>query len=1196
MRNTCPKRNEDDENNPDLDCTDGMTQTGGANRVHDVHIHRTEDKQALGGLVNQHYIFPSEIDKYDILTFMSNVRQQAMEHIKERCQQLKHLKWYLNIQVVMQRIRDDGQMHESKPHFRSHSSMLLNADQMSQDDVDTSFQVIYKHFDEYNSMGSGWSLKKILKLEIHTAKYNPLRARRHFRLPVGVQNRHAVINIQNQDEKCFVWCILAAMHPAKNHPERVSHYQSYEREVNMTGIRFPVTINDIPKFEKQNNISVTVLGYEDEDNHFFPMYVSELKEACLEVDLLYVTQPNGDAHYALIKSMNKLLASSRSRGNAYHFCRYCLQGFTSERVLRNHQQYCATYECQYTTFPSEGVDDILRFEDVRKQMRVGFCIYADMEAFSKPMQQETIDGADNKDLITFEACSYGYQVVCTNEEFTKPPKLYRGPNVVDHFLDSLHEEQQYIEDILSDTKDMILTTEEKERFKTSTKCYICRRNFNERIGKVRDHCHITGKFRGASCSRCNLQFKQPNFIPVVFHNLKNFDMHLLMSGIGKWKDEEIKCIPNSSERFLSISLGKLRFIDSFQFLNESLEKLVNNLSNDQSTKEKNIEPFKRLRAEFSCDQEARMLVRKGIFCYGHLDSAERFQERELPPQSTFFNSLTDNHCSKEDYDFAKKVWETFNMQTFGDYHDLYLKTDVLLLADVFENFRDMALTNYELDPAHFFSCPGLAWQSALKMTQCQLELLTDSTQYLFLEKGIRGGVSTVTKRFARANNKEMEDYDVSQTSNYLFLVDCNNLYGHSMSMKLPYSDFKWVEESQIHDIDFQNVPDDGETGFVVECDLEYGTHLHDEHSDYPLAPESLIVQNDMLSEHSEKIWRIQHQRKNPLQGRVKNAKLVPTLYDKTRYIVHYRVLKLYFQLGMKIKKVHKVLEFSQRDFLKPYIMMNTRRRSQAKNDWEKSFYKLMNNAVFGKTLENLRNRCDVRLVHTNEKFERLVAKTQFKRFEIINEDLVMIELAKVRLHMNKPVAIGQAILDLSKYTMYDFHYLYIKRKFKDNVELCFTDTDSFLYDIKCNDLYEELIPDKHLFDFSNYPPAHFLHSTTNKSVLGKFKDECASKIMLRFCGLRSKLYAYNVQGHEKDICKAKGVVKATIQKNLRLDLYEECLASHQTKTYQMNLIQSSNHVLTLRECSKLALSAFDDKRFLLDDGIHTLAFGHYRIK
>ncbi|XP_035211434.1 uncharacterized protein LOC118185651 [Stegodyphus dumicola] len=239
-----------------------------------------------------------------------------------------------------------------------------------------------------------------------------------------------------------------------------------------------------------------------------------------------------------------------------------------------------------------------------------------------------------------------------------------------------------------------------------------------------------------------------------------------MQAVGKFKDEEIKCIPQNSEKFISVSLGRLRFIDSLQFLNASLEKLAANLEPQQ---------FQLTRTYFR--EKTDLMLRKGVYPYEYLDSFERFDEPHLPPLSAFYSHLTESDINDEDYQHANRVWEDFGLRHLGDYHDLYVKSDVLLLADIFQNFRRLCLDFYKLDPAHVYTAPGLAWQAALRMTDVQLELLTDPDMYLFIEKGIRGGIAMISHRFSQANNKYMENYDPTKPSSYIMYLDANNLYG-----------------------------------------------------------------------------------------------------------------------------------------------------------------------------------------------------------------------------------------------------------------------------------------------------------------------------------------------------------------------------------------------------------------------------------
>ena len=224
-----------------------------------------------------------------------------------------------------------------------------------------------------------------------------------------------------------------------------------------------------------------------------------------------------------------------------------------------------------------------------------------------------------------------------------------------------------------------------------------------------------------------------------------------------------------------------------------------------------------------------------------MDSFKKFSEDKLPDRCKFFSSLKDRCISRKDYLKGNNIWIVFKMNTVGDYHDLYLKTDVLLLIDVFEKFINTCLDYYGLDPFHYFSSPGLSWDAMLKMTRIELELISDIDMDLFIEKGMRGGISYIVKRHNKANNKYMECYDSGQESKYITYLDANNLHGWAMSQHLPYSGFKWLNQKEISNFCLNSVRENNSIAYILEVDLEYPSELHDLHNNYPLAPEKLKI-------------------------------------------------------------------------------------------------------------------------------------------------------------------------------------------------------------------------------------------------------------------------------------------------------------------------------------------------------------------
>ncbi|XP_041351368.1 uncharacterized protein LOC121370296 [Gigantopelta aegis] len=1132
------------------------------------------DLQALGGTMQVHTIPGEGIQKYDPMTFLKGKYDEVKKVLKQAIKDRGELKWYLTIKVKMSRRK--GEVVETvEPHFRGKCQTSLKFEDPDEG-MKESIKKIYTSFIEFQRQGSNWTVDKVVDLTIHMARYRPLRGSSYTPLPIKLRAKHAIVNVQNRDQKCFMWSVLAALYPVKQHAERVAKYAQYVNQLDTTGISFPVKLVDIPRFERQNNISINVFGYEKGD--VYPLHVTKQRFE-RHVDLLMIANSK-KSHFCWIKDLNRLLFDQKSYGHRHHYCPYCLQGFTKQRILDDHLVYCQTHGPQKVDMPKDE-DKWLYYKNVRKQLKVPYIVYADFECLQVPISrcEKSPESSSTEKMTKHVPSGFAYKVVGLSPEHCKPLVTYRGLDATDKFVECMVKEQEDIEEKFKQCELMVMTGRDWQSFKTATQCHICKAPLGP--NPVRDHCHITGEFRGATHSECNLNYKFTGRIPVVFHNLRGYDSHLIMQAIGKIQSKPISCIPNNMEKYISFSLGCMDFIDSFQFMNFSLEKLVSNLAKEGPSK------FVHMTQHFGADQ-LPLLLRKQVYPYEYFDSEARFLETQLPPKEAFRSSLTDEDISDEDYAHAQGVWEEFRIRDLGQYHDLYVSTDVLALADVFENFRGICLNYYGLDPAHFYTSPGLAWQAALKMTGVKLELLTDIDMHLFIEKGLRGGISMISHRHAKANNNQVPNHDPDLPNTYIAYLDANNLYGWAMSQALPVSGFQWLDDPHI---DVTEVPDDASVGYILEVDLDYPQELHDLHNEYPLAPEKMTVTEDMLSPYASQLLK-----ELDMSG-ISTEKLIPNLRQKERYVVHYRNLKLYISLGMKLTKIHRVLAFEQSPWLKAYIDFNTNRRKCAQNDFEKEFFKLMNNSVFGKTMENLRKHVDVKLVNNSKRARKFIAKPTFHAFRIFNKDLVAIHMQKQRLILNRPIYVGFAILDISKILMYDFHYNYIKSKYASKAQLLFTDTDSLCYYIQTDDIYQDMLQDSNLFDTSEYPTDHVLYSTVNKKVLGKMKDETHGIPIQEFVGLKSKMYSliFEEKGELVEKKTAKGIKKSVIKSHTKHEHYKQCLFERRIHMSNMTQIRSYSHQLYNIKLNKLGLSPFDDKRYLLSDGISSLAYGHYHI-
>ena len=1143
----------------------------------------TREASAFRNYANQ-YVMYNTVKGYPPLEFLSDARPLIINIFNSN----RNIKTILYLHCFMVKIDPiTGKKVTKEFAFHSKGLKLVLEETDENELYDEMVQEIEEEIQKTEmAEGSGWVFLNVKKLVLHTTRWDPINAGSYIDLPEALKNKQAIINMKNQDEKCFMWSILRALNPKNKNAERVDNdLKSKQDTINIQGIRYPVNFRDIDRFEHLNpNISISVLGYNKEER-VYPLRISKCTKRKHDIVLLLI-KDGEKSHYCLVKNISALLSSQiNNHDHKRHFCLNCFNSFKDEDKLKEHKNYCYENESVQIIMPQQGT--FLRFKNFLHSEKAPFVVYADFESLIKPMDNCSPDPNKSytKKYQKHEPTSFTYYIIFSIDGVHKPilrkytKTKEEDMDAMDVFIKWLEEDVKAIANI--EEKEMIFNEEDKKQFNKASDCWIC----GEELGndRVRDHCHFTGRYRGPAHNSCNLKFRKPKSISVFFHNLSGYDSHLFIKKLGSPdKKENIDCIPNNEEKYISFSKTiiagqytnkkgevknktfKIVFKDSLKFMSSSLGALVNNLPKDA---------FKNLLKYFTPEQ-AEILKQKGFYPYEYMNTEEKFNDTKLPPREAFYSKLSGRGIKEKDYKHAWNVWNTFKMKTFKEYHELYNVTDVLLLADVFENFGDICLKNYGLDPVYYFTAPGLAWDACLKKTDIDLELLSNYNMLLMFEKGIRGGISIISNRYGEANNKYMgRGFNKNKPSKYLMYMDDNNLYGCGMSMKLPTHGFKWLTGGEMEKI-YENLHNLNKIPCILEVDIHYPKELHDKHNDYPLCPEKVKCKNGV-------------------------EKLIPNLRDKTKYVLHYKNLIQCLDMGLKVTRIHRGIKFVESEWMKPYIDLNTNLRAKAKNNFEKDFFKLMNNSVFGKTMENIRNRVNVKLVNTEEKLRKLVAKPNFKSCKIFNENLVSVHMKKTSLTMVKPVYLGMCILDLSKTIMYEFYYNYLKQKYGDKIKLLFSDTDSLMCEIETEDFYKDISGDvKDRFDTSNYPENHpsGIPTGINKKVLGMMKDEAAGKIIKEFVGLRAKLYSYKMYEGGEEIKKCKGIKKQVVENSISHEDYKTCLRTGKEQLRKQNILRSYNHEVYTEEVNKVALSAMDDKRYILKDGVHTLAWGHYKIK
>ncbi len=1147
-------------------------------------------QKALSGRHSEYYITLSHAVKSDLEASIRELLYPTAHILSKQFSALQRnfgLKFQVKLFIELEKFSFlDNRSIIIRQWFVSPATLILTANVIQKKLVEA-FSKAVSHFDNFVQTGSGWTLREVSQLVLTVMRVNAFHGgcMQSIILPPSLKKTRAVCTLRSKRtarNNCFMNAVVVALCNCVRNPSRMNKtYKTLLKMLPQNYLIFPLLLKDVKKFEKKVPISVNVYGY---DRVLFPLYISQsLDKKPFHVNLLLHKN-----HYFAIKNLARLVRRDLTVNRRKAFvCQNCLAFFVDKNKYSFHQDMCFGSKKQ----PMEMVDPqdkFMAFKNFSNLVPMSFVIYADLES----LILKEIDVAKGKQISTREhrSLSWAAFTVCRdNPRFSSPkPVMYTGEDSLHKFLDYLEEEFERIQDIIRTVNyPILLSASDEQAFELATHCNMCRSAFvpeSVTLRKVRDHSHLNGKYRQAICSRCNLTHaRQKEKVVVIFHGLSNYDSHFIIQHLSRYHDKYLKVIPRTGERFLSFSVRDLVFKDSFEFLGESLATLVKNLHS------KGKDHFHFVKQCFPAVHEQSLLFRKGVFPYNYVSSMDVLRDKQLPPKEAFFNDLTQTHISQEDYAQAQKVWSTFKCQTLQDYLEIYLLADVLLLADCFENFRSQCLDLYEIDPLHYFSNAHFTFDAFLRHSSCVIELFTDINMHMFISRGIRGGLSMVSgQRCSVANNKYLLNYDPTKPPVYILDLDCVNLYGYIMMMYLPVSDFHWCEPT---DEMVQNILDtaaESRIGYILEVDLEYPSHLFQAHQDYPLAPHRKSIPFGKLSPFAQKLVN-----KHGLKHSTNTTKLMTTLEDKEKYVLHYRTLQLYVKLGLVLKKVHKVLSFVQEPLMKDYIQFNSEKRAAATNAFDVSYFKLLNNSLFGKTMERPDNKTIVKLVTTAKTYERNVSKLTFKNAKRINDDLVSLEMNHAVLKVNKPMFLGFTILDLAKMHMYDFHYRVMKPYFGDNLSLLYTDTDSLVYEIKgIEDIYLESFPKlAKYFDFSNYPSSHSLFSCENKKVPGLFKDEFGGKQIQAFIGLRSKMYCLKPDVDEKEIKLAKGVKKSVIEAQIKFNDYAHCLMDDLQLEHSFHAIQSRLHNVITSHQKKISLSSFDDKRFLVSP-FFSLPYGH----
>ena len=1132
--------------------------------------------------------------------------------------------------------------------------------------IDLMAHKIYDAVQTLTVRSSNWNVERISKFAISVIPYDPISAGTPFQLPSLLLKKKCVVSVDNGDDgKCFLWAICAEMNPLYRHSSKrqrnkaksTASYTNEMKKLQTYGLKFPMTIKQIPKFLRQNpKFSINVIGCEQFDSHkicpvtgepiskleLYPLYVcKEVKEK--HIDLILVDYKD-KTHYCLLKQkegddqfgLSALLGKS-GRPRRY-FCYHCLSGFSCTRTRDNHVKDCSLLKPCAVKFPKESMFAFNRFD---RTLEVPYFAVFDFESVLKPIMR---DDCPNGKQCTDEVCNLdhpestvqvaehvpcGYSLIILDSKGTVLERdVYRGVDADTKFLERAIElSKPYFKDIekraAENKKPPKLTPADMVLKQMATECFLCKRSFGVWEERHAHHNHLVSDapYLGFVHARCNFQAKLKMFIPFYGMNSSNYDNHFVLKAAANSPlVKDVSAIAQTREKFMSIGILTtdkhfLKFNDLYKLLPSSLDRLV------EARRRGGPASFSVTRQIFPdlSDEHFDLLTKKLSYPYEYVSDFSRFNETELPAKEYFYSALKNKDVDDVEYERSKTIWEVFNLKTLGDMHDLYVLTDSALAADCLMGVREMIKSNFGFEVCNFISLPSLSFDIALLMSKTTFEHIRDIDMWLFFESMVRGGLSLAITKKVEANNPYLKSYDPSKPNTYLTMMDFTNLYGYCLTRALPTHGFQWVppeeyERRSMEDLTewIMSLDDDGNFGYAFEVDVTFPPETHEYLDQLPPFPTRSVVDYESLSEYTKTLMRDYGLDESSLN----HHKLVTTLNDKKGYRIHYRVLKLYLSLGAKLTACTRIMKFVQKPWAKEFVEYCARMRADKNNtEFERNFFKFLVNSLYGKLLENVRKHKNVRFALNKKDALMWAKKPTMEAFQILfNGALIVFFLKKKSVTLDRFPASGTCVLDDSKEKLYSYLYNFLYKYYpREKVTVSLCDTDSVLSLVETDDWCKDM---KRIFDagdktveLSVYEKCldsrkDWLFNEEIRGKLGTIKDEYASLVLSKAVVLAPKLYA--LQGEkptadgpgdsEIDVTtKAKGVCAASREEYLRFAVLESCLESDGAVDVPMRSFRSFGHHIYTVQSNKRGASCMETKRFWYDR-YNSLSFGHYKTK
>ena len=717
--------------------------------------------------------------------------------------------------------------------------------------------------------------------------------------------------------------------------------------------------------------------------------------------------------------------------------------------------------------------------------------------------------------------------------------------------------------------------------------------------KVYHHDHsalgttkTAGRLICAAHAVCNLKATAPNVLPCIFHNSRRYDSKIIIQALYNAGVKTIDCIAKNPENVISLTIDKkVRIIDSFAHLPCSLSSLVEDLDiRDPKCFPNTKRIFQNNRNHFS------LLVSKQSFPYEYI-TRENLNRRikKFPPKSIFFSSLKNENISDQDFCNFKTIFRVWKCKKWSDVLKKYNLSDVCLLMDVWESYRHTILDAYNVDPTYFISSPSLSFAAGMGYSNAQLEYINDPDIYLQVRESLRGGMVFLNKRFALSNPKEQRDFIHSKPESQIVSFDVNSLYSFCLQQSLPFSNIRMLTNEELEAFDPLSVDDKDGLGYLIKCDLKIPHSVHDFLSDMPPCPEKIFIKAEESSIYQNTLVELYKDHiKNPFDKEF----LLLNLYDKKGYSCYHKNLQYYCKLGVVIERIIQVICFTEKTVFKSYVDKNIALRNSSNSKAKKNVYKLILNSFYRSLAMRKELHKQIYICTNEARASQIVNKPYFESFTLIDENTSILVCKKTSVLLDRFPLVAAIILELSKLHMYRLWYDVFKLAFKDRIRLLYVDTDCLNMQIYGGnidkDLYNLNLNGSNVFDHSNLPMTDPLYNITKKGIPGLLKNEVGGKKIKAFVGLKRKMYAFKFFDDKNAKLRAKGVPKQTLK---RFSFLTYCTTLRKKKIVfaSFRTIRSIKSQLYTILQRKIAFTALSTDRYIFNNGIDTLPYGHFRL-